>query len=53
VLGGRDGPVVTLESDGQIIRRICDSLIGRKPIMVLNDEAHHCYRERESARVSG
>jgi type III restriction enzyme len=45
--------VVTLESDGLMIRRICESLMGRKPIMVLSDEAHHCDRERESARASG
>jgi type III restriction enzyme len=53
VLGGREGPVVTLESDGLMIRRICESLMGRKPIMVSSDEAHHCDRERESARASG
>ncbi len=52
VLGGREGPVVTLESDGQMIRRVCQPLLGRAGrIMVLNDEAHHCYRERESARA--
>ncbi len=46
VLGGRDGPVVTLETDGQMIQRVCGELLGRRRILVLNDEAHHCYREK-------
>lgn len=29
VPGGRAGPVVTLESDGQMIRRVCQPLLGR------------------------
>jgi type III restriction enzyme len=34
------------ESDGSMIRRVAGSLMGLKNIVVLNDEAHHCYRER-------
>lgn len=34
------------ESDGVLIRRIAKPLMGMKNIVVLNDEAHHCYRER-------
>lgn len=34
------------ESDGSLIRRVAGSLMGMKSIVVLNDEAHHCYRER-------
>lgn len=34
------------ESDGSMIRRVAGSLMGMKNIVVLNDEAHHCYRER-------
>jgi type III restriction enzyme len=34
------------ESDGALIRRVSGSLMGMKNIVVLNDEAHHCYRER-------
>ena len=45
VLGGREGPVSTLETEGQMARRVCGNLLGRR-ILVLNDEAHHCYRER-------
>lgn len=45
VLGGREGPISTLETEGQMARRVCGNLLGRR-ILVLNDEAHHCYRER-------
>lgn len=34
------------ESDGAMIRRVAGALMGMKNIVVLNDEAHHCYRER-------
>ncbi|KAB7646100.1 BPTD_3080 family restriction endonuclease [Polymorphobacter fuscus] len=34
------------ESDGSLIRRVAGELMGMKNIVVLNDEAHHCYRER-------
>ncbi|GEO01872.1 restriction endonuclease [Novosphingobium sediminis] len=34
------------ESDGVMIRRVAGDLMGLKNIVVLNDEAHHCYRER-------
>ena len=50
ILGGRSGPVQTLESEGMMIRRVCGDLLARKQIVVLNDEAHHCYRERQSAK---
>ena len=34
------------ESDGAMIRRVAGELMGLKNVIVLNDEAHHCYRER-------
>lgn len=34
------------ETDGALIRRVAGELMGMKNIVVLNDEAHHCYRER-------
>jgi type III restriction enzyme len=36
----------TLETEGQMLQRIMPELMGMKNIVVLNDEAHHCYRER-------
>ena len=36
----------TLETEGQMLQRVMPELMGMKNIVVLNDEAHHCYRER-------
>jgi type III restriction enzyme len=36
----------TLETEGQMIQRVMPDLMGLKNIVVLNDEAHHCYREK-------
>ena len=36
----------TLETEGQMLQRVCRELMGLKNIVVINDEAHHCYREK-------
>ena len=47
LLQGRTGaPLHTLETEGQMLQRVCPELMGIKGILVLNDEAHHCYREK-------
>jgi len=46
LLQGRGKPIKTLETEGQIIQRAMGELMSLKNIMVLNDEAHHCYREK-------
>lgn len=46
LLQGRDEAIVTKETDGQMIRRVAEELMGLKNIVVINDEAHHCYREK-------
>ena len=46
LLEGRDGEMQTLETEGQMIQRIMPDLMGLKNILVLNDEAHHCYRTK-------
>ena len=46
VLFGREEAPRTLESDGQMLKRAADELMGFKGVVVLNDEAHHCYREK-------
>jgi type III restriction enzyme len=47
LLQGRVGePLDTLETEGQMIQRVMPELMGLKNILVLNDEAHHCYREK-------
>ncbi len=44
--GWRGERVETVETEGKMIRRVMGDLMGEKNIVVLNDEAHHCYRER-------
>jgi type III restriction enzyme len=47
LLEGRTGsPVNTLETEGQMLQRVMPDLMGLKNILVLNDEAHHCYKEK-------
>ena len=47
LLQGRTGEDLnTLETEGQMLQRVMPDLMGLKNIVVLNDEAHHCYREK-------
>jgi type III restriction enzyme len=46
LLQGRGEALNTLETDGQMLQRVMPDLMGLKNIMVINDEAHHCYREK-------
>jgi type III restriction enzyme len=49
LLRGRGPELQTLETEGEMLRRACGDLMGLKNIVVLNDEAHHCYREKPQA----
>jgi type III restriction enzyme len=46
LLQGRGEALNTLETEGQMLQRVMPDLMGIKNIMALNDEAHHCYREK-------
>jgi len=46
LLQGRGDALNTLETEGQMLQRVMPDLMGLKNVMVLNDEAHHCYREK-------
>ena len=46
LLQGRGPAITTCESKGQVLQRVMPELMGVKNILVLNDEAHHCYREK-------
>jgi len=47
LLQGRTGEEPsTLETEGQMIQRVMPDLMGMKNILVINDEGHHCYREK-------
>ncbi len=49
LLQGHGPELHTLETEGEMLRRACGDLMGLKNIVVLNDEAHHCYREKPQA----
>jgi type III restriction enzyme len=46
LLQGRGEALNTLETEGQMLQRVMPGLMGMKNILALNDEAHHCYREK-------
>lgn len=46
LLQGRGEELDTQETEGQMLQRVMPKLMGMKNILVLNDEGHHCYREK-------
>ena len=48
LLQGRGEELNTLETEGQMLQRVMPELMGMKNILAVNDEAHHCYREKPS-----
>lgn len=47
LLQGRNGEELqTQETKGQMLQRVMPELMAMKNILVINDEAHHCYREK-------
>ncbi len=50
LLQGRGEELATLETEGQMLQRVMPELMGIKNVLVLNDEAHHCYREKPGER---
>ena len=55
-LQGRGPAMNTLETEGQMMQRVMPELMGMRNVLVLNDEGHHCYREKpgddEEGRLS-
>jgi type III restriction enzyme len=49
LLQGRGEELNTLETEGQMIQRVMPELMGIKNILAINDEGHHCYREKPKA----
>jgi len=45
-LEGHGAELQTEETEGEMLRRVMGELLSVGPITVINDEAHHCYRER-------
>lgn len=48
--GWRQDEINTLETEGEMLRRAMPELVGMKQILVINDEAHHCYRENPESQ---
>ncbi|MFK5981088.1 MAG: DEAD/DEAH box helicase family protein [Rhizobiaceae bacterium] len=46
LLQGRGEALNTQETEGQMLQRVMPDLMGMKNVLVINDEAHHCYREK-------
>ena len=46
LLQGRGPDLRSLESEGQMLQRVMPELMGMRNVLTLNDEAHHCYREK-------
>jgi len=42
----QEGPSPFTETPARMVRRVCRDLGNKKNIVVINDEAHHCYRRR-------
>ncbi len=53
LLQGRGQTLATVETEGQMLQRAMPELMGVKNILVLNDEAHHCYREKPGEGEEG
>lgn len=47
LLTGRTNEALeTRETEGQMLQRVMPDLMGMKNVLVINDEAHHCYRAK-------
>ena len=56
LLSAGDGPSPFVETPAQMVRRACRDLGNKKNLVVLNDEAHHCYRRKpdvDDERLTG
>ncbi len=53
LLQGHGAPLETRETEGQMLQRVMPELMSTKRVMILNDEAHHCYREKPDAAEEG
>ncbi|HTZ47041.1 MAG TPA: DEAD/DEAH box helicase family protein, partial [Verrucomicrobiae bacterium] len=53
LLQGHGEALATEETEGQMLQRVMPELMGMKNILVINDEAHHCYREKPVADGEG
>ena len=53
LLQGRGPELATRETEGEMLARVMPKLMTMKGVLVLNDEAHHCYRENTGEDEEG
>jgi type III restriction enzyme len=53
LLQGRGEAPQTIETEGQMLQRACGELMALQNVVVMNDEAHHCYREKPESDEEG
>ncbi len=53
LLQGRGSEIRSLETEGQMLQRVMPELMGMRNVLALNDEAHHCYREKPNESDEG
>jgi len=53
LLKGRGPELATTETEGQMLQRVMPDLMGMQSVLVINDEAHHCYRHKVSPNGAG
>ncbi len=53
LLQGRGAEIRSLETEGQMLQRVMPELMGTRNVLALNDEAHHCYREKPGGNDEG
>ena len=58
LLQGHGPELRSLETEGRMLQRVMPELMGMRNVLALNDEAHHCYREKpggddEEGRLAG
>jgi type III restriction enzyme len=51
LVSGQPSPFT--ETPDQMVRRVCRALGTKKNIIILNDEAHHCYRRKPDGEDEG
>ncbi len=49
LIQGRGEAPVTIETEGKMLQRACGDLLAMKNVVVISDEAHHCYRHKVDA----
>ncbi|HKQ49696.1 MAG TPA: DEAD/DEAH box helicase family protein [Phycisphaerae bacterium] len=53
IISGQTQTGINRESPDKMIRRVCRALGNKKNIIVINDEAHHCYRRKPDGEEEG